>query len=84
MDSTTIDGFYIYHKPYGLDEEFAKQMLEGPGIRHHLLTDLKPDTEYIIKMKCFNSAGASDDSNMVVKRTLRKSHSPLGEIGPLD
>ena len=83
MDLTSIDGFYIYHKPYGSKEEFKMQTLEGSGIRNHLLTDLKPDTEYSIKMKCFNDAGASDYSNMVVKRTRRKSRSLLGEVGPL-
>ena len=72
VDSTSIDGFYIFHKPYGSKEEFTMQMLEGPGIRNHLLTDLRPDTEYSVKMKCFNTAGASDYSNMVVKRTLRE------------
>ncbi|XP_076458027.1 brother of CDO-like [Babylonia areolata] len=70
VDGSSITGFYIFYKPYGSEEDFHVETLLGAGIRNHLLTDLKPDTEYSVKMQCFNSAGASDFSNMVVKRTL--------------
>ncbi|XP_076438690.1 interference hedgehog-like isoform X2 [Babylonia areolata] len=69
-DSSPIDGFYIFYKPYASKGDYTKEVLRGASIRNHLLTGLVPDTEYSIKMKCFNSVGASDFSNMVVKRTL--------------
>ncbi|KAL8592957.1 hypothetical protein ACOMHN_050784 [Nucella lapillus] len=77
-DSSPIDGFYIFYKPYASKEDYEKEVLRGASIRNHLLTGLDPDTEYSIKMKCFNSVGASDFSNMVVKRTLLAPHSAGG------
>ncbi|KAL8609809.1 hypothetical protein ACOMHN_052863 [Nucella lapillus] len=70
VDGSSITGFYIHYKPYGSQQDFRVETLLGAGIRNHLLTDLTADTEYSIKMQCFNTAGASDFSNIVVKRTL--------------
>lgn len=72
VDPSPIEGFHIFYKPFDSAEDFENITLIGAGIRNHLLTDLKPDTEYTIKMQCFNTAGVSDFSNTVVKRTLRK------------
>ena len=74
VDTSSIDGFYIYYKPYESAEEYKREKLLGSGIRNHVLTNLQADTEYSIKMKCFNMVGTSDYSNTVVKRTLCKCY----------
>ena len=37
-----------------------------------MISGLSPDNEYSIKIQAFNTAGESDFSNSVVKRTLGK------------
>lgn len=69
VDASSIKGFLIFYKPFDSEEEFEKLPLKGGGITQHTLTDLKPDTDYSIKMQSYNSAGASKFSNTVVKRT---------------
>lgn len=72
VDGSLIEGFDIFYKPYDTQAEYEKQTLLGAGIRNHLLTDLQPDTDYTIYMQCFNSAGHSENSNIVVQKTMRK------------
>ena len=63
-----IEGYFVYHKPYeASDADYKKQTLLGPARSSHLLTELKPNTQYSIKMRCFNAAG-----HTVVKKTLCK------------
>ncbi|KAK7487638.1 hypothetical protein BaRGS_00021188, partial [Batillaria attramentaria] len=69
VDSSPVKGFYVFYKPFESDGEFEKVTLKGAGITQHTLAELKPDTEYTIKMQSYNHAGASEFSNIVVKRT---------------
>ncbi|KAL5019658.1 hypothetical protein ScPMuIL_002550 [Solemya velum] len=69
-ESSPIEGVLIFYKPYGSPEKFTKQRLYGPNLEKHVLQQLRSETEYSIKMQCFNSAGESGFSNTVVKRTL--------------
>ncbi|XP_025100220.1 LOW QUALITY PROTEIN: cell adhesion molecule-related/down-regulated by oncogenes-like [Pomacea canaliculata] len=82
VDPSPIEGFHIFYKPFDSAEDFENITLIGAGIRNHLLTDLKPDTEYTIKMQCFNTAGVSDFSNTVVKRTLPTEGQPPDNLPP--
>ena len=69
VDSSPIEGFYIYYKPFHSQEADKQIPILGAGIRQHILDRLNPDTEYSIRMQCFNSAGTSDYSTTVVQRT---------------
>ncbi|XP_041373327.1 cell adhesion molecule-related/down-regulated by oncogenes-like [Gigantopelta aegis] len=69
VDSSPIEGFYIYYKPFHSQEKDKQIPILGAGIRQHILDRLTPDTEYSIRMQCFNSAGTSDYSTTVVQRT---------------
>jgi hypothetical protein len=81
VESAPIEGFYIYYKPYSSPGEYKQHPLLGSTLRSHLITKLTPNTEYSIKMQCFNSAGQSEFSNAVVKPTKPRvkgdrDHSP--------
>ncbi|KAK6168430.1 hypothetical protein SNE40_020965 [Patella caerulea] len=71
-DSPQIEGFNIFYKPYDHPGEYKQNNLPGASVREYLLKYLKSDTEYSIKMQSYNSAGKSDFSNVVVKRTRGK------------
>ncbi|KAL4229419.1 hypothetical protein ACF0H5_012457 [Mactra antiquata] len=71
VSSIPIEGFYIYYKPYhAKNEPFQNVTLLQPSVRTHLLTNLQPGTEYLIRMQSFNGAGNSSFSNEVVEKTL--------------
>ena len=70
VDGSPIEGFIIYYKPYGSNEEYQKQRVMGASQRNHIIRDLLAKTQYTIKMQCFNNVGKSDYSNSVVKSTL--------------
>ena len=71
VDQAPIEGYFVYHKPYDAsDSDYKKQTLLGATHSTHLLTELQANTQYSIKMRCFNAAGHSDESNTVVKKTL--------------
>ncbi|KAL3884863.1 hypothetical protein ACJMK2_024964 [Sinanodonta woodiana] len=72
-ETSPVEGFFIYSKPYHSSEEYKRLMLLGPNLRAHMLKNLTPDTEYSIKMQSFNTAGYSEFSNTVVRRTLGAS-----------
>ena len=69
LASSPIEGFYISYKPYDSSEPFQNVTLLEPSIRAHLLKDLLPGTDYMIKMQSFNAAGNSSFSNMAVEKT---------------
>ena len=70
MDQSPIEGFVLFYKPFQSTKEFKVERLLGPNLRLHELTGLEPDTQYTLKLQCFNLAGNSDFSNQVVKKTL--------------
>ena len=70
-DLSATEGFTIFYKPYTSEQEFAEESLNEAVVRRHTIRDLFPDTDYVIRMISFNSAGSSDLSNIVVKRTER-------------
>ncbi|XP_053408068.1 cell adhesion molecule-related/down-regulated by oncogenes-like [Mercenaria mercenaria] len=75
---TPIEGFYIYYKPFHAEKDpFQNVTLLEPSVRSHLLTNLFPGTEYLIRMQSFNGVGDSPYSNEVVERTK-------GSGGPYD
>lgn len=67
--SSPIEGFYIYYRPFHSSELFQNVTLLQPSVRTHLLKNLQPGTEYLIKMQSFNGAGNSPFSNKVAKKT---------------
>ncbi|XP_048246084.1 cell adhesion molecule-related/down-regulated by oncogenes-like [Haliotis rufescens] len=75
-ESSPIEGFFIFYKPYDSKDQWKKITILETKVRGHVLGYLKPDTEYSIRMLCFNSAGNSDSSNTVVKRTLALTKPP--------
>ncbi|XP_064650503.1 brother of CDO-like isoform X3 [Lineus longissimus] len=84
LGTIAVEGFFIFYKPYGSQEEFKRQEVFGGNLVNYVLNRLRPDTEYEIKMQCFNSAGESDFSNTVVKRTLASSGSSGAFPGETD
>ena len=71
VDQAPIEGYVVYHKPYDAhDAEYKERTVLGAATSNHLFTQLRPNTQYSIKMRCFNTAGRSDESNTVVKKTL--------------
>ncbi|XP_061183938.1 cell adhesion molecule-related/down-regulated by oncogenes-like isoform X2 [Saccostrea echinata] len=64
-----IEGFTLHYKEYGAKSNFTSLPLLEPTIRSYMIQDLKPATEYTIKIQSFNTAGYSDLSNEVVMRT---------------
>ncbi|XP_052258985.1 cell adhesion molecule-related/down-regulated by oncogenes-like isoform X2 [Dreissena polymorpha] len=71
--SSPIEGFYIHYRPYHTVDPFLNVTLLEPSVRSHLLKDLLPGTEYLIRMQSFNAAGNSSFSNEAVKKTLGTS-----------
>lgn len=70
MKTSQIEGFFLYYKPFSSQDEYESVQMMEPTTRMYLLSPLQPNTEYSIKIQSFNSAGKSDFSNTVVKRTL--------------
>ena len=72
LDQSPIEGFFIYYRPYSEHNPalFEKETLMGSELRRHIIRALRPNTQYSIKITCFNGAGESEDSNEVVKKTL--------------
>ncbi|KAI8505427.1 hypothetical protein Bbelb_166160 [Branchiostoma belcheri] len=72
IDNVPIDGFYIYHRETDSDNEkdFVQTVVNGVGVRSFRLDRLQPEVMYDIKMQCFNRAGSSDFSNVMMKETL--------------
>lgn len=64
-----IEGFTLHYKEYSANNNFTALQLLEPTIRSYMIQDLKPATEYTIKVQSFNTAGYSDLSNEVVMRT---------------
>lgn len=64
-----IEGFTLHYKEYSANNNFTALQLLEPTIRSYMIQDLKPATEYTIKVQSFNTAGHSDLSNEVVMRT---------------
>ncbi|XP_066281555.1 cell adhesion molecule-related/down-regulated by oncogenes-like isoform X1 [Branchiostoma lanceolatum] len=78
IDNVPIDGFYIYHRETDSDNEkdFVQSVVNGVGVRNFRLEGLQPEVMYDIKMQCFNRAGSSDYSNVMMKETL-----PITSLG---
>ena len=70
MEETPIKGFYIFYKPFSSPNSYQKKSLLERDARDYSLTGLQDNTEYSIKMQSFNQAGASEQSNEVVRKTL--------------
>ncbi|XP_074652917.1 cell adhesion molecule-related/down-regulated by oncogenes-like [Tubulanus polymorphus] len=83
IDTMAIEGFVIFYRPFDSGEDYIRRTIFGGQHVRHVLSQLLPDTEYQIKMKCFNSAGASDFSNTVVKRTLPVDGKPKTGLFPV-
>ncbi|XP_062861345.1 cell adhesion molecule-related/down-regulated by oncogenes [Trichomycterus rosablanca] len=69
-NNTPIQGFYIYYRPTDSDNDsdYKKDMVEGVK-RWHMIAQLQPETSYDIKMQCFNDAGESEYSNVMICET---------------
>uniref|UniRef100_A0A4W4DXC1 Cell adhesion associated, oncogene regulated n=1 Tax=Electrophorus electricus TaxID=8005 RepID=A0A4W4DXC1_ELEEL len=69
-NNTPIQGFYIYYRPTDSDNDsdYKRDVVEGIK-RWHMIGQLQPETSYDIKMQCFNDAGKSDYSNVMICET---------------
>ncbi|XP_066541545.1 cell adhesion molecule-related/down-regulated by oncogenes isoform X2 [Hoplias malabaricus] len=76
-NNTPIQGFYIYYRPTDSDNDsdYKKDEVEGMK-RSHMIGQLQPETSYDIKMQCFNDAGESEYSNVMICET--KARQPPG------
>uniref|UniRef100_A0A3B4C4Z7 Cell adhesion associated, oncogene regulated n=1 Tax=Pygocentrus nattereri TaxID=42514 RepID=A0A3B4C4Z7_PYGNA len=76
-NNTPIQGFYIYYRPTDSDNDsdYKRDMVEGIK-RWHMIGQLQPETSYDIKMQCFNDAGESEYSNVMICET--KARQPPG------
>ena len=68
--NAVIAGYVIYFKPFDSPDDYDKREIQGHDLEDHIITNLQPNTQYAIKMQCFNDKGASLFSNTVVKKTL--------------
>ena len=73
IERIAIDGFFIFYKRYGFEEDYKKLAVAGSASRRVELTGLGEDTPYTMYMQSFNDDGQSEPSNTVVKRTLGRS-----------
>ncbi|KAG9273311.1 cell adhesion molecule [Astyanax mexicanus] len=74
-NNTPIQGFYIYYRPTDSDNDgdYKKDIVEGD--KHwHMIGQLQSETSYDIKMQCFNNAGESDYSNVMICETKVRQH----------
>ncbi|KAI5615951.1 cell adhesion molecule-related/down-regulated by oncogenes precursor, partial [Silurus asotus] len=69
-NNTPIQGFYIYYRPTDSDNDgdYKRDVIEGIK-RWHMIGQLQPETSYDIKMQCYNDAGESDYSNVMICET---------------
>ncbi|XP_072550746.1 cell adhesion molecule-related/down-regulated by oncogenes [Salminus brasiliensis] len=76
-NNTPIQGFYIYYRPTDSDNDsdYKKDVVEGVK-RWHMIGQLQSETSYDIKMQCFNDAGESEYSNVMICET--KARQPPG------
>ncbi|KAK2848195.1 hypothetical protein Q7C36_009877 [Tachysurus vachellii] len=76
-NNTPIQGFYIYYRPTDSDNDgdYKKDVIEGIK-RWHMIGQLQPETSYDIKMQCYNDAGESEYSNVMICET--KARQPPG------
>ncbi|KAJ6222763.1 hypothetical protein RDWZM_001308 [Blomia tropicalis] len=70
IDSTPIDGFFIYYRASDSAGEYLKVTAPGSDIRQHNIAHLSPGMTYELKMRCFNPSGTSDFSNIYTVKTL--------------
>ncbi|XP_060779498.1 cell adhesion molecule-related/down-regulated by oncogenes isoform X2 [Neoarius graeffei] len=76
-NNTHIQGFYIYYRPTDSDNDgdYKRDVIDGIK-RWHMISQLQPETSYDIKMQCYNDAGESDYSNVMICET--KAHQAPG------
>ena len=67
-----MEGFFVLFRPYDSQESYKKHTIPGPLVRNYVIDNLEPDTPYSIRMQSFNTAGESEISNTVAKKTLCK------------
>lgn len=70
IEVVPIDGFFIYYRATDSAGEYLKVTSLGIETSTHNITHLIPNTAYEIKMRCFNSAGTSEFSNIYTVKTL--------------
>lgn len=70
IETIPIEGFFIYYRAADSAGEYLKLTALGIETRAHNITHLLANTPYEIKMRCFNSAGTSDFSNIYMFKTL--------------
>ena len=67
-----IEGFVILYREFDefdVDAVDQEIIIPGAGVRSHVIVNLKPNTDYQIRIKSFNMAGRSHESNQVVSLT---------------
>ncbi len=74
LDQSPIEGYIVYYRPYSDTSAgaWSQETLMGGELREHTVRALRPNTQYSLRLTCFNTAGESPESNSVVMKTLSK------------
>lgn len=67
-----IEGFYLYYRATSSAADYMKVTIEGESVRSYVVTHLKQDTIYEIKLRSFAINAASDFSAIVTQKTEGK------------
>ena len=74
-----IDGFVVYYKEYDSAGPFRQQIVQGKTTRVCTISGLRPNTDYVVQIASYNSAGQGPISVDAVDRTLgQRTYSMCG------
>lgn len=69
--STSIDGFYIYHRASTSAGDYLKTTVEGKDAYNMTISHLLPDTTYEFKVQSFSVDAASEFSKILRQKTKK-------------
>lgn len=69
--STSIDGFYIYHRASTSAGDYLKTTVEGKDAYNMTISHLQPDTTYEFKVQSFSVDAASEFSKILRQKTKK-------------
>lgn len=72
ITNITIDGFYINYLSASSAEDYMKVTVDGDSVNSYVITHLKTNTVYDIKIQSFTSKSASEFSPIVKGNTMSK------------
>ncbi|XP_018333733.1 interference hedgehog isoform X3 [Agrilus planipennis] len=70
-NNVTIDGFFVNYLPSDSAGDYMKETVDGGDKRTYIISYLKGDTMYDIKMQSFNAKSASEFSPIMKQKTAK-------------